>query len=251
MKAAKSTLASVKKSLKQTVATQTERLHGALVVQRTWTAEAWLRDLASHPLARHLVARLVWRVEHDGVVRGVRLLDDGTLTDVSDGSVELAPDAELRVAHASTLPDDEVAGWREHFVDFEVVPLFSHLDRPLIALDEDQRAATSLDAAEGATLGSFELRGRATRLGYRRGPVGDGASFHCYVKPFPDVGLTAVVSFDGDVWVPEDTEVEVTMRGLGFEGRDEQPVALADVPPVLLSEAWHDLQAITGSQGAA
>ena len=45
---------------------------------------------------------------------------------------------------------------------------------------------------------AFKLRGRATALGYVRGPSEDGGWFYRYVKVFPSLGLQAVVGFSGN-----------------------------------------------------
>ena len=84
---------------------------------------------------------------------------------------------------------------------------------------------------------SFALRGRADRLGYRRGEAGDAATFTTYEKAFGGLGLVVVVNFSGNT-LPEEN-VTVALTELTFERPDprgaRRRIPLGDVPPVLLS----------------
>jgi hypothetical protein len=102
---------------------------------------------------------------------------------------------------------------------------------------------------EGIQLLAFTLRSTARKLGYLRGQTLDGPSFDEYEKPFPSVGLVAVVMFSGNT-LPEENRT-VSLGSLGFRqaGPDGggAAVRLGDVPPVLLSETYDDLRVIAGS----
>ena len=59
-KEAKSSFTAAKRELSQVVALQSARLHEAMCLERTWSAEAWRSSFAAHPTMRHLIAQLVW-----------------------------------------------------------------------------------------------------------------------------------------------------------------------------------------------
>ncbi|KAB2808936.1 DUF4132 domain-containing protein [Pimelobacter simplex] len=247
VKESKKALAATKKEVKTVAAAQTERLYEALCTGRTWDTEVWTDHLLRHPLLRHLVRRLVWlATAPDGSRTVFRPLDDGTLTDVDDEPVELGPDDMIALAHDALLPEDAVAAWLEHLADYEIVPLFTQLGKERFELPDEQRTATAIEDHLGHLVESFKLRGRATKLGYARGPAEDGGIFVTYVKRFPALGIVTVIDFTGNT-LPEENRV-VALERLRFERiggeRRRSDVALGDVPAVLLSEAYGDLRAL-------
>lgn len=244
-KGAKKALSAAKKELKNIVALQTDRLYEALCTERDWSAADWTTYLQPHPVVRHLLQRLVWVEFADGVkARTFRLLDDGTLTDVDDGAVELQEDARVRLAHDTLLDADEIGAWQRHLVDYEVKPLFQQLGKGTYALPADKAAAVSIDDYQGHLLEAFALRGRAGKLGYVRGSTEDGGWFFSYEKRFPTLGMSAVIEFTGNP-LPE-TNRTVALKSLSFRragaDRGAADMALGEVPKVLLSECYQDLR---------
>ena len=248
-KAAKKTLAQAKKDLKAVVRLQTDRLYEALCTERTWPADDWERYLVAHPVVRHLVQRLVW-VQEPGVVgepaKVFRLLDDGSLTGADDEVVVLDPAARVRLAHDTNLSADQVEAWIAHLADYEVTPLFHQLGKGTFDLPEERRAATYLDHVKGHVLEAFALRGRATKLGWTRGPAEDGGVFVTYLKRFPTLGLEARLGFTGN-GLPEENRT-VALLELSFVRLDprggEVGLRLGDVPAILLSETWNDARLV-------
>jgi hypothetical protein len=245
-KEAKKLLANAKKEVKAAVAGQTERFYEALCTERGWPFEDWRRYLAAHPIARHLVQRLVWAELRGTTVASIfRPLDDGSLTNVDDAPVEPAADATVRLAHDSLLTADQVAAWCRHLDDYEVTPLFQQLGKGVYQLPAERGRETLLKDFEGHLLEAFALRGRATKLGYQRGETGDGGCFWTYEKAFPTLGLVAAIEFSGNS-LPEENRT-VALGHLSFlrtteRGRASSPMPLRDVPTVLLSECFHDLR---------
>ncbi len=242
VKEAKKAFSATKKELAAVLEHQTARFYEALCTQRTWELPVWQRYVLGHPVLRHLAARLVWTF--DGEL--ARPLGDGTLTDVDDTPVKPGENASVSLAHESLVAEDVTAAWIQHLVDYEVTPLFRQFGRGTAVLPESLRSEDALGDLEGSMLESFALRGRADKLGYRRGDVGDAATFTTYVKSFAGLGLVAVVNFSGNT-VPEEN-VTVALTELTFERPDPRGpgtrVLLGDVPPVLLSEAWNDAREI-------
>ncbi|MBB6566898.1 DUF4132 domain-containing protein [Kribbella sandramycini] len=240
VKAAKKALTATKRELKAVVELQTQRLYEALCTGRAWPAADWQRFLNGHLILRQLVQRLAWSA--DDVV--FRPLDDGTLTDAADDPVELAADAVVRLAHDTALEPATVRSWQQHFVDYEVAPLFQQFGKELFRLPAAKAGDTRLLDFEGHLLETFALRGRAAKLGYQRGEAQDAGWFYEYEKRFPSIGLTVVIEFTGNM-LPEENRV-VALRALYVAravGRRGGPLlALGDVPPVLLSEVYNDLR---------
>ncbi|CAM3818755.1 DUF4132 domain-containing protein [Nocardioides zeicaulis] len=249
---AKKDLASARKELKALARVQQDRLYEALCTGRTWPAGDWLDHLAAHPVLRHLVGRLVWLARPDDAddprLVTFRPLEDGTLTDVDDAPVDLDPTWLVSLAHQTTLPAEAAEGWVDHLADYEVTPLFQQFGSAVWELPEDLRTATAITEFEGHLLEAFQLRGRALKLGWTRGPVEDAGWFHCYEKRFPGLGLTARLGFTGN-GVPEENRTVALTRLEFAPTRDgmvqhASATALRDVPPVLLSECRNDMASL-------
>ncbi|GIG40629.1 DUF4132 domain-containing protein [Cellulomonas phragmiteti] len=238
-------LTAARKDVRSIATLQQQRLYEALCTERSWSAEDWQRYLCAHPVVGPAVRRLVWVAQTEGADPVVfRPLDDGTLTDVDDEPVTLPAASRVRLAHDSVLTPEQVGAWTAHLADYEVAPLFEQLGRGLRTLTATERTRGEITDVEGHLVGAFALRGRATRLGYTRGPTEDAGWFYSYVKRFPTLGVVAEVAFTGN-FLPEEDRT-VALRGLSFhrpgpDGRAE-PLTLGDVPAVLVSECWHDVR---------
>ncbi|GAB3540412.1 hypothetical protein GCM10027343_09460 [Noviherbaspirillum agri] len=259
IKEAKSLFATCKKELKQVIEMQTARLYEAMCAGRLWPAEEWHQYLYRHPIVGRLVQRLVWQeVPGDGqILRLLRPTEDGSLIDVEDNEVEPAAGSRLRLAHGSLVGSDEAKAWHAHFKDYKVTPLFPQMARLLPDLAALQKGAlTSAHAGDARNtiadrLGwfsdTFTLRGAFSKLGYQRAQAEDGGFFYLYTKDFTSAGVRVVIEFSGNT-LPEEN-VPAALKTVGFEnlkvrGYRERSMALKDVPPVLLAEAYADYHAI-------
>jgi hypothetical protein len=244
--AAKKLLGVTRKELKQVIDQQRVNLYEAMCVQRTWRFEDWEPFLCRHPVVRHFCQRLVWTATRDGVARLFRPLADGSLTDVEDNAFK--PDAAdaIAIAHLTTTTPAIASAWIQHFSDYEVAPLFDQFGRGAPEMTPEKKAQRELKDFEGWMEDTFKIRGRATKLGYARGPTGDGGWFREYVKRFPTTGLQAVIEFTGSA-LPE-TNIPAALTRLTFSrenaGHISQPIALGEVPAVLLAECWNDYRQI-------
>lgn len=249
VEAAKKQLANARKEVKQVLAAQTERLHEAMCLQRSWTREDWESFVAGHPIVGRLAARLIWQgADAEGQPAGTfRPMGDGSYTDVEDGDVDLAAFAEIRLAHSSLLDSAAIGAWRTHLADYAVEPPFDQLGRDLPRLGEMQGKDRTITDREGWMIESFKLRGTATKLGYQRGQAQDGGWFLTYEKTYREAGLLVEIEFTGSP-LPEENRPtalqSLNFRKLRGNAGGGGQVTLADVPPVLLAECWRDLHDI-------
>ena len=254
-KTAKKTFSTAKSELKKLVSQQTSRLYEAMCTERTWNYADWNAYLYEHPIVRSLCQRLVWTVvDGDGSGKMFRPLDDGTLTDEQDEQVALSSDARLRLAHGSLVSIETSAAWQQHLVDYQVEPLFAQFGRGRYALTDDKRDAAEISDFEGHLIEAFKLRGLATRLGYTRGPTGDGGWFYEYEKTLAGLGLKVVLRFSGN-GLPEENRT-VALIGVHFSPIasdsggmlfDQPGIPLREAPSVLLSECYHELKTIAAA----
>ncbi len=66
-KAARKAFTDAKKTIKEVVKRQSERLYEALCTQRAWRFEDWRRYLADHPIVGKLCVRLAWAAVRAGM----------------------------------------------------------------------------------------------------------------------------------------------------------------------------------------
>ena len=249
-KAAKKALSDARKELKETVLSQSERLYGAMCAGRSWPPADFEAFLLRHPIVGRLLQRLVLLgLDGEAKVAGsFRALDDGTFSDAADNPVDPHAFASVGIAHRATLGGDASAAWAAHLQDYEVQPLFDQFNRSVLTA-ADAKADAITDRV-GWMTDTSALARDAGKRGYVRGAVTDGGGFDSYDKPFPDVGLAAVIRFTGS-YVGETDRRAVALQELvfvrlrqGVASAWASGMALGQVPPVLLGEAWNDLHEI-------
>ncbi|HSX62300.1 MAG TPA: DUF4132 domain-containing protein [Tahibacter sp.] len=242
-KESKKSWSEAKKTVRTTLAQQTDRFLEALCTQREWPYEDWNRYLLQHPIARHLVESLIWAVVEGGEVKTTfRPLGDGSLTDVDDNPVSVADTAKVRIAHEFIL-DAELAGrWQRHLSDYKVMPLFPLFGRGVYRLPAELQQARELKDFEGCVLPNFTLRSRAQKLGYARANNGE-SWFTDYQRAFRSLGITAVIEFSGSSFPEENKPVAlISLKFERVDGDSREQLTLGEVPGLLLSECYQDLR---------
>jgi hypothetical protein len=254
------------KVLRKTVAdvakVQGGRLEQAMVGGRRWAAADFEALIVRHPLQRHIVAPLVLGTyAPDGALTTTfRLTDEGDYADADDEPFALPGDARVGIVHPMALDDDARAAWGEVLADYELVPPFPQLGRPVYDLepeDSDARVITRFNTYE---IGPGALVRILENLDWTRGVPQDAGAFHLHSKYFPDADSTAVVQYEHGIpagYIVEAEDQRVTMvyvipgrgdawdfgYGLYDRGREERHLLRwADVEPVMRSEVLSDIQ---------
>ncbi|MBL4558433.1 MAG: DUF4132 domain-containing protein [Rhodobacteraceae bacterium] len=249
-KESKKTLTAARKELKQIARLQAERLYEALCAEHSSAMADWLADFRGHPVMGRLSERAIWLgLDEDGTVQASFRPTGGRVHECRGRSSRPAAFARIRLAHAANLTPETVAAWKQHLKDYEVEPLFAQLDRPFLTVADLPEGATRIDDREGWLTDAKKIQGagaswaspppgRRQRLvrslpqavqgcepdrgdqDFGRQPAGPGG---CQRRPAS--GILPPTRHDG----------------LG------QPVPLADVPPILLSECWNDYRKIAAT----
>ncbi|PPK93785.1 uncharacterized protein DUF4132 [Kineococcus xinjiangensis] len=260
------------KDISAMLAAQAERLDRMFLEQRVWPHPTWRERYLDHPLVGTLARRLVWVV--DGVPCAWA---DGALRDVDDAQVHPAAGAQVTLWHPVGRDVAEVLAWREWLARHGVVQPFKQAHREVYLLTDAERATGTYSnrfAAHVLRQHQFQAltgaRGWASRL---RLMVED--SYPPATRELARWGLRAefwVEGAGGDA--QEDvTEVGAYLRlvtdqvrfypvnaprnvhdglGGGYEqwiGVEEDPVEplpLAEVPALVLSEVLRDVDLFVG-----
>lgn len=233
---------SAKKELKSVLKLQTRRLQDAMACQRGWLFQDWKHYLYPHPIMGRLVQRLLWYCPESG--RTFRPLDDGSLSDWQDEEVKIDDRSEITLSHPIFMDHKELEGWKQHLLDYGVIPAFDQLGREVRVFTEEELESHEYLEFRGHLLENFVLRGQLTKRGYSRGEVEDGGAFFEYTKTFPTLNLSAVIRFSGTT-VPEENE-EVALTTLSFE-KNFQTIPLSEVPQVLRCECRNNLKDVAQS----
>jgi hypothetical protein len=244
-----------KKQAKDVVKRQRDRLYEALCVQRGWPFHEWKSYLGDHPIMGRLCVRVVWAVfapgEEGEFLGCFRPLEDGSLTNEADDTVTFPDEAIVRVAHSAIVSPELNQAWAQHLKDYDVQTLFDQFGRDAYVLPEGKTKDKELTDFRGHCLRSFQLRGKATKLGYVRGEAEDGGMFYSYRKPFPSLLIEAEIGFTGSPLPEED--IPSALQSLSFTrmstnenaSRWNRPaLELSKIPSVLLSECYNDYKQI-------
>lgn len=258
------------KDLDQMLSAQAERLDRQFLAQRVWRFGAWRERYLDHPLVGTLARRLIWLVDETPVA-----FADGSLRTVDDAP--FAVGAEVRLWHPIGRPVEEVLAWRAFLERHAVTQPFKQAHRevyPLTAAEE--RTATYSNRFAAHVLRQHQFHALAAVRGWRnrlRLMVDD--AYPPATRELPGWGLRAEfwVEGIGDAY-GEDTldsgaylrlstdqvrfyrigalENEAHASGSGYgqrafvENPVNEPVPLAEIPPLVFSEVMRDVDLFVG-----
>jgi predicted DNA-binding WGR domain protein len=249
----------LKKQIKEVVKIQAVRLEQAMVSSRRWGVEDFEKLLVRHPLMINLVRRLLWGgYDKAGKLRrAFRVTEEQEYADSSDNATSLDGLHEIGIVHPLQLGDDERAKWGEVFGDYEIIPPFPQLGRRVNTLLPGEETAKEITRYKGPKINPMALAGIFDKLGWQRGPAGDGGGIDHHTKDFPNAHVRAVVEYEpgyaiGGMDYSSDQTLE---RGyfvpLGEHGgwfKPEKSVEWGQVDPVVVSEVLGTM-AILASKG--
>ena len=246
----------MKKQLRETVKVQVPRLEQAMVVGRRWKPADFQTLLVRHPLLTHLAQTLLWG-GYDAAGRLVgtfRLTEEQDFADRDDNACTIDDYAAVGVVHPAHLSDEDKAAWGEIFGDYELIPPFEQLTRPVFRLEPGEEQQQEISRFNHVTIDPRTMVGILERLDWTRGQVMDAGIVHEHLKPFAHANVTAVLTYEdglsmgySDVWDYQ------TLTGCSFLPRIVHPdelwqvkkrVPLGQVDPVVISEVLRDLHVL-------
>jgi hypothetical protein len=245
----------LKKQVADVAKIQAARLEQAMVTGRRWSRDAFETLLARHPLMTHLVKRLVWAgYTASGERRATfRVTEDGTHADASDQTATLDTVAEVAVVHPLHLTEEERGQWGELLSDYEIVPPFPQLGRPIYRLEPGEAAQSEISRFGHVMIPAASLVGTLEKLGWTRAIPRDHGWFYEHSKPFYGSEVTAIVQYEGvmvgEIMTSEDQRIEHCFfvpgiyTPIGYHDHKER-VPLGQIDPVAISEVLNDLTAV-------
>ena len=246
----------IKKQVRAVSRIQAARLKQAMVTGRRWTVEEFETLLVRHPLMTHLVRLLVWGGYDQGgrLAATFRVTEDQTYADQHDEDCTLEGLATVGIVHPAHLSEDGRAAWGQLLSDYQIIPPFPQLGRPVHMLAGGEAAAREITRFTERWVPVELLLGILKRLGWDRGSPEDGGSFHGHSKPYHEANITAVIEYEtvqaGTIFAFEAAIGRcffvpgIYTPGMCPDHRDA--LLLGEVDPGVLSEVLGDLHVVAG-----
>jgi hypothetical protein len=258
------------KDVDKMLSAQTERLDRQFLARRTWPYATWRERYLDHPLVGTLARRLLWTV--DGVTVGHA---DGELRTLTDDPVRTGH--EVRLWHPVGHEPAEIVAWRDWLERHEITQPFKQAHREVYLLTDAERTTAAYSNRFAAHfLRQHQFHSLAAVRGWRnklRLSVDDEAP--PATRELPQWGLRAEYWIEGDGGEHYD---DITESGSFLRLRTDQvrfypidapensahccggeyrmwlrdgdtpvdPLPLADVPPLVLSEVLRDVDLFVG-----
>lgn len=162
---AQETWRGLKKDAQEAFRAQTRRFERALRTQRKWPRADLEGVLVKRRILLELARRLVFcALDGSNALFRFRVVEDGTLSDVSDRHVDLARASHVVLAHPLDLDEGERAKWGQLFADYELVQPFPQIGRETFvpdarALDSQTTSGFAQTDVEPARLFALDMRG--------------------------------------------------------------------------------------------
>ncbi|MFE9439630.1 DUF4132 domain-containing protein [Streptomyces sp. NPDC006602] len=258
------------KDVDKMLSAQTERLDRQFLARRVWPYAAWRERYLDHPLVGTLTRRLLWTV--DGMTVGYAEGELRTLTDdpVREGR-------EVRLWHPVGHEPAEIVAWRDWLERHEITQPFKQAHREVYLLTDAERTTGRYSNRFAAHfLRQHQFHSLAAVRGWRnklRLCVDDEAP--PATRELPQWGLRAEYWIEGD---GEEYGIDTTDSGSYLRLRTDQvrfypidapqnsahcyggeyrmwlrdgaapvdPLPLASIPPLVLSEVLRDVDLFVG-----
>lgn len=262
-KLAKADWTAFAKVLKGVLELQRARLEQAMVTMRRWQVADFEAFLVKHPVMTHLTRRLVWGqyTSPTAVASTCRVTDEGEYADAKDRPVKLDPTLTVGIVHPMQLSEADRNAWGQVFGDYEIVPPFPQLGRPVYGLEADEATATELHRVDDAEINSGKVWGFMEKRGWDRGSSSDHGVVMEFAKHYPAANVTAVIDIDPGIARGAldmlGTDQQITgcyfLRGhynpvAYARHQDTAKIPLGQVDPVALSETLSDLYKLSAKE---
>jgi len=246
---AESRFALLKKNVKPVVQQLGPRLEEAFDCGKSWSTGRWQQLFLEHPILLLVGKSLIWSGTTAQGVQSFRISEDGSLIDREDEPVVLT-EGEVRLWHPLESTEAEIAGWRDHFADYELTPFIVQTEAPVHGLEDEERASLSLSRFSGAKAPWGNVKRLMTKWDYRVADQ-DGTHIFGYTHGYPlsrirvEIGMQECqisMSFDEDCILGD-----LEFRRMGEERGSSNLLALGEVPPRLVATVIEKLRILTKS----
>lgn len=242
-----------KTQLQQTARWVARRFEAAMISGETWTPHDFAAFFRSHPLARHVVSRLLWTSVDAArqATASFRIAEDDTLASAADEPCTLSSTTVgIRPVHPLELDPAALATWQPLFAEYQIVGPFPQLDRPVFRISPAQGALQVLTELPRSRVEAKALIFPLETRGWERDGYADGGMVTQHTRRFPSAEIVACLEYEPGAFLGDllDSEVQ-TLQRLYFVPANErldpvQALMLGKIPPIVFSETLRDLHAL-------
>lgn len=249
--AAKEEYKEMAKQIREVVKIQRARLEHGMVVGRRWSGDAFHELFVDHPLMCHFVRRLLWGVydEENKLKHCFRVDEENVTVDADDEALELSADVNIGIVHPLDLDEKMKTTWGTVFGDYEIIPPFEQLARPIFTPTDEEATTSTITRFEELEISPGSLRGMITSDGWEKGGAEDGGIISNAAKYFSASGITAVMNFTGIYAGGGQWDDMQKIFGVSFakgaSSWHSEGITLADVPTTVFSETLYSITKLT------
>jgi len=195
--AAKKEFSELKKQMKATVQSQTNRLEKVLMNGRRWNVSAWNTLFVENPIMYRFATGLIWGIyDNDKLTDTFRYMEDGTFNTVDEEEYSLPENAQISLVHPIELTSETAAQWQEQLDDYEVIQPLPQLTAPVVALEEKDMAEKKVIRYSNSIVDSGKISGIAKKYNMVRGEIWDGGSYTCFHWVDKFLNMAAQLNFE-------------------------------------------------------
>ncbi|MGW3368607.1 DUF4132 domain-containing protein [Streptosporangium canum] len=243
------------KELKKAIPAERFRVERALASERTWPWQEVCEFYLDHPVTGAFARNLIWETLQGPAGLPVRVDGAWELTDQAGHRVQPGPGAPVRLWHPISHTADEVRVWRDHLLEIGLRQPYKQAFREVYLLtpaEEETRDHSRRFADHLLRYG--QAKALLTERGWTGMTLGHwdaaGGSGQCTAAKELPGGLTATWDFHLDEHSYErdgyGTTASICVSGDIRFLAGISPVPLAEVPPLILSEALRDADLAVG-----
>jgi predicted DNA-binding WGR domain protein len=235
----------LKKTLKEVLKIQAERLEDAMITGRRWSPAEFEQLIIKHPLMVNLARQLVFGsyTENGALTQSFRITEDQSLADANDDSCDLPSTGSIGVVHPAHLDEAAKSAWGQVLSDYEIIPPFQQLGREICRAEPEDLGQTQITRFKGPKIPGIVVYGMLERSQWLKDKPADAGGFMQHSKHFPAANVTAFIQYTGMGigYYEEPQEIESVYFVPGhvkpdWWGHHENKMKIQDVDPVVVSE---------------
>jgi hypothetical protein len=239
----------LKKEIEGALAGQCARIESLYLSDRQIAFDLWRARYLEHPLVADLTRRLIWRFESPGKhVAG--LPRNGAIEDVTGRPIEHSPGLAVTLWHPLHAPASHVLDWRRRLAALGLSQPFKQAHREVYVVTDAECQTDSYSNRFAAhVLRQHQFKALCDQRGWRYHLMGAWDSHNTPTRTLLGQRLSV------EYWVDMITDAETTASGVyalistdqvRFVSPEREPIAVADVPPLLFSELMRDVDLFVG-----
>ncbi|HSI83368.1 MAG TPA: DUF4132 domain-containing protein [Candidatus Methylacidiphilales bacterium] len=247
----------LKKTLREVLKIQAERLEDAMITGRRWSAEEFNTLLLKHPLMVNLVRQIIFGAYDPTtgkLLNTFRGTEDLTLADENDDPAEIPDGAQVGVVHPAHLAETTLSAWGQLLSDYEIIPPFQQLGRNICRPDPSELELTAITRFKGAKIEGIILYGMLERSHWLRDTPADAGCFNQHSKYFPAAHCTAFIHYQDGLsigYYDQEQEIDEVYFCPGHVkpemwGEHTKRLKVGQVDSVVISEVLRLASAIHG-----